>query len=61
MNEAQICMILKSIFTFLSINFSSAINITANFASQETWHFGGEGLFEFPNRQFMWKEQSDFV
>jgi beta-mannosidase len=47
----------------LSINFGSAINITADIANQpgqEIWPSGVEGLFEFPNRQFMRKEQSDF-
>ncbi|KAF4634563.1 hypothetical protein G7Y89_g3535 [Cudoniella acicularis] len=47
----------------LSINFGSAVNITAGIANepgQETWPFGVEGLFEFPNRQFVRKEQSDF-
>jgi beta-mannosidase len=47
----------------LSINFGSAVNITADIADepgQETWPFSVEGLFEFPNRQFMRKEQSDF-
>ncbi|KAH8649485.1 putative beta-mannosidase [Tricladium varicosporioides] len=47
----------------LSINFGSAINITADIAAQpgqETWPQGVEGLFEFPNRQFTRKEQSDF-
>jgi beta-mannosidase len=47
----------------LSINFGSAVNITADIANepgQETWPFGVEGLFEFPNRQFVRKEQSDF-
>lgn len=47
----------------LSINFGSAINITADIANepgQEVWPPGVEGLFEFPNRQFMRKEQSDF-
>ncbi|CZR54939.1 probable beta-mannosidase A [Phialocephala subalpina] len=47
----------------LSINFGSAINITADIAAepgQETWPYSVEGLFEFPNRQFMRKEQSDF-
>jgi beta-mannosidase len=47
----------------LSINFGSAVNITADIAAepgQETWPFGVEGLFEFPNRQFVRKEQSDF-
>ncbi|KAG0651487.1 Mannanase A [Hyphodiscus hymeniophilus] len=48
----------------LSINFGSAVNISAAIASepgQETWpNDGVEGLFEFPNRQFIRKEQSDF-
>jgi beta-mannosidase len=47
----------------LNITFGSAVNITADIANepgQETWPYGVEGLFEFPNRQFMRKEQSDF-
>jgi beta-mannosidase len=47
----------------LSINFGSAVNITAEIANQpgqETWPQGVEQLYEFPNRQFMRKEQSDF-
>ena len=47
----------------LKINFGSAVNITADTASepgQETWPYGVEQVFEFPNRQFMRKEQSDF-
>lgn len=47
----------------LSINFGSAVNITAAIASepgQEIWPPGVEQLYEFPNRQFMRKEQSDF-
>lgn len=39
------------------------MNITADIANepgQETWPPTVEGLFEFPNRQFMRKEQSDF-
>jgi beta-mannosidase len=47
----------------LSINFGSAVNITADIANepgQETWPYGVEQLYEFPNRQFMRKEQSDF-
>ncbi|OCK75304.1 glycoside hydrolase family 2 protein [Lepidopterella palustris CBS 459.81] len=47
----------------LSINFGSATQIANAIAAepgQETWPFGVEGLFEFPNRQFIRKEQSDF-
>lgn len=47
----------------LSINFGSAVNISADIANepgQETWPDFVEGLFEFPNRQFIRKEQSDF-
>ncbi|TVY87235.1 Beta-mannosidase A [Lachnellula willkommii] len=47
----------------LSINFGSAVNITADIANepgQEKWPFAVEGHFEFANRQFMRKEQSDF-
>lgn len=47
----------------LSINFGSAVNISADIANepgQETWPDTVEGLFEFPNRQFIRKEQSDF-
>ena len=49
----------------LNINFGSAINITADIANepgQELWpdHGVTEIEFEFPNRQFMRKEQSDF-
>jgi len=47
----------------LSINFGSAVNITEDIATQpgqETWPFGVEQIYEFPNRQFMRKEQSDF-
>ncbi|RDL42374.1 (Trans)glycosidase [Venustampulla echinocandica] len=47
----------------LSINFGSAVNITADIANepgQETWPDWVEGLFEFPNRQFVRKGQSDF-
>jgi beta-mannosidase len=47
----------------LSINFGSAVNITAEIANkpgQETWPFGVEQVYEFFNRQFMRKEQSDF-
>lgn len=47
----------------LSINFGSAPTITeqiANEPGQETWPPGYEELYEFENRQFMRKEQSDF-
>jgi len=47
----------------LSINFGSAVNITAGIAnqpSQEVWPPFVEISFEIPNRQFMRKEQSDF-
>ncbi|KAJ9619292.1 hypothetical protein H2203_008621 [Taxawa tesnikishii (nom. ined.)] len=47
----------------LSINFGSAPNIVndiANEPGQETWPYGVEIVYEFPNRQFMRKEQSDF-
>ncbi|EPE33363.1 (Trans)glycosidase [Glarea lozoyensis ATCC 20868] len=68
----EISDILKSCSTTpdLSINFGSAVNITADIASepgqevwppgQVFWPGGVEGVFEFPNRQFMRKEQSDF-
>ena len=47
----------------LSINFGSAPNIADQIATepgQETWPFGVEIIYEFPNRQFIRKEQSDF-
>lgn len=47
----------------MTINFGSVVNISSEIAAQpgqETWPFGVEGLFEFPNRQFVRKEQSDF-
>lgn len=47
----------------LSISFGSAINISQTIADepgQETWPWTVEGLYEFPNRQFVRKEQSDF-
>ncbi|GAB7352815.1 hypothetical protein MBLNU459_g3430t1 [Dothideomycetes sp. NU459] len=47
----------------LSINFGSAPNIAASIAQepgQETWPYGVEIVYEFPNRQFIRKEQSDF-
>jgi beta-mannosidase len=49
--------------TDLTINFGSSVNIAnevANEPDQETWPDGVEGIFEFPNRQFIRKEQSDF-
>lgn len=50
-------------FPVLSIDFGSAPNIADTIAAepeQETWPFGVEILYEFPNRQFIRKEQSDF-
>ena len=47
----------------LSINFGSAPTIANQIASepdQETWPYGVEIIYEFPNRQFIRKEQSDF-
>lgn len=47
----------------LSINFGSAPNIAdaiANEPGQETWPFGVNQVYEFPNRWFIRKEQSDF-
>ncbi|KIW06424.1 uncharacterized protein PV09_02872 [Verruconis gallopava] len=47
----------------LTLNFGSVPAIADEIAAQpgqETWPFGVEGLFEFPNRQFVRKEQSDF-
>ncbi|GME25624.1 glycoside hydrolase family 2 protein [Neofusicoccum parvum] len=47
----------------LSINFGSAPAIANEIAAQpgqETWPFGVQGLFEFSNRHFIRKEQSDF-
>lgn len=47
----------------LSINFGSAPNIVNEIAAEpgrETWPFGVEIGYEFLNRQFMRKEQSDF-
>lgn len=47
----------------LSMNFGSAPTITQEIADepgQETWPYGVEIVYEFPNRQFMRKEQSDF-
>ena len=47
----------------LSINFGSAPMIADQIAAepgQETWPYGVEIIYEFPNRQFIRKEQSDF-
>ena len=47
----------------LSINFGSApiiANQIANEPGQETWPFGVQQLYEFNNRWFIRKEQSDF-
>ena len=47
----------------LSINFGSAPTIADQIAAQpdqETWPYGVEIVYEFPNRQFIRKEQSDF-
>ncbi len=47
----------------LSVNFGSAPNIADQIAAepgQETWPYGIEIIYEFPNRQFIRKEQSDF-
>ena len=47
----------------LRINFGSAPTIADQIAAQpgqETWPFGVELVYEFPNRQFIRKEQSDF-
>ncbi|KAK5747008.1 hypothetical protein LTS12_022524 [Elasticomyces elasticus] len=47
----------------LAVNFGSAPEIANQIASQpgqETWPRGVEQLYEFPNRQFIRKEQSDF-
>lgn len=52
-----------SVVPSLSINFGSAVNIAnaiANETGQETWPYGVELVYEFPNRQFIRKEQSDF-
>ncbi|KAI9723828.1 MAG: hypothetical protein M1828_004078 [Chrysothrix sp. TS-e1954] len=47
----------------LSIDFGSAPNIVDQIAAQpgqETWPYGVNLVYEFPNRWFMRKEQSDF-
>lgn len=48
---------------FLTINFGSAPNIAdqlANAPDAEHWPLDVEQVYEFPNRQFIRKEQSDF-
>ncbi|KAI5305698.1 hypothetical protein KEM56_003606 [Ascosphaera pollenicola] len=53
----------KSPSPSLSIHFESAITVAKQIAEQpgqEQWPDYVEGLFEFPNRQFIRKEQSDF-
>lgn len=47
----------------LSINFGSApliANAIASLPGQEEWPEGIQGLFEYPNRHFIRKEQNDF-
>ena len=47
----------------LRVNFGSAPLIADRIAAepnQETWPYGVEIIYEFPNRQFIRKEQSDF-
>ena len=47
----------------LSINFGSAPKIADAIAAepgQETWPYGVQQIYEFPNRWFIRKEQSDF-
>ncbi|KAK4547881.1 hypothetical protein LTR36_010600 [Oleoguttula mirabilis] len=47
----------------LAINFGSAPNIANAIAAepgQETWPYGVQQVYEFPNRWFIRKEQSDF-
>ncbi|KAF2096417.1 putative beta-mannosidase [Rhizodiscina lignyota] len=47
----------------LKINFGSAVKIANEIAAQpgqETWPYPVEQVFEFPNRWFVRKEQSDF-
>lgn len=47
----------------LQVDFQSATEAADNLAAQpdaETWPWGVEGWFEFPNRAFIRKEQSDF-
>ncbi|KAF2267100.1 putative beta-mannosidase [Lojkania enalia] len=50
-------------YPVLSIKFGSATviaNATAAIPGQETWPWRVEGLFEFPNRHLIRKEQNDF-
>ncbi len=47
----------------LSVNFGSApliVNQISAEPNQENWPYGVEIVYEFPNRQFIRKEQSDF-
>ncbi|KAG6047131.1 hypothetical protein E4U39_000720 [Claviceps sp. Clav50 group G5] len=47
----------------LEVHFKSATETARKLASErdaETWPFGVEGWFEYPNRAFIRKEQSDF-
>ncbi|PVI08499.1 glycoside hydrolase family 2 protein [Periconia macrospinosa] len=47
----------------LSINFGSApiiANSTASLPGQNSWPYGVQQLYEFPNREFIRKEQNDF-
>ncbi|KAF2637032.1 putative beta-mannosidase [Massarina eburnea CBS 473.64] len=47
----------------LSVNFGSApiiANATAALPGQETWPWDVQQLYEFPNREYIRKEQSDF-
>ena len=47
----------------LSVHFGSApiiANATREIPDQYTWPFGVQQLFEFPNREYIRKEQSDF-
>ncbi|KAL1964799.1 hypothetical protein VTN77DRAFT_6666 [Rasamsonia byssochlamydoides] len=47
----------------LNLNFGSAptiANAIANEPGQEQWPYGVQEVFEFPNREFIRKEQSDF-
>lgn len=49
--------------SMLSINFGSAPMIADQISAQpgqETWPYGVEIIYEFPNRPFIRKEQSDF-
>ncbi|KAJ5618756.1 glycoside hydrolase family 2 protein [Penicillium lagena] len=53
----------KSYEPLLEVKFGSTPNISAVIAAepgQETWPDGVDEVYEFPNRQFVRKEQSDF-